>query len=105
MTDEEIVAYPTIRYRCVWCKKSWASRSVAEKHLLRCWYRPASRGCKTCAHFVPAEAHYGRDEPGGPEYCSVGISLDSPYGLRNILGQIQTEPKLNCPSWEGKADD
>lgn len=71
-----------------------------EKHLARCWYRPANRGCKTCIFFVPAEPYYSRDEPGGPEHCSKGISLDSPFGLRNIMGDLQTEPKTKCEEWE-----
>jgi hypothetical protein len=96
---EEIIEYVATRHRCAWCKKSWADRAGVEKHLKRCWYRPVNYGCKTCVHFVPTEAYYSREEPGGPEHCAVGIDLSSPFGLRNILGEVITEPKLNCPSW------
>lgn len=97
---DEIVEFVTTRHRCRWCKKSWGNRPGVEKHLARCWYRPANRGCKTCIFFVPAEPYYSRDEPGGPEHCSKGISLDSPFGLRNIMGDLQTEPKTKCEEWE-----
>lgn len=100
MADEEIVEFLAKRFRCTWCKKSWGAKPGVEKHLLVCWYRPANRGCKTCQHFVPAEPYYSRDEPGGPEYCGVGISLTSPYALRNIMGDLQTEPKILCGHWE-----
>lgn len=103
MTDtEEITEYVATRYRCTWCKKSWGSRTLVEKHQPRCWYRPTNAGCKTCKHFIPHETFYSRDEPSSPEHCDLGISLDSPHGLRNILGEIQTEPKINCPSWQGE---
>lgn len=100
--ESEIIEYVTTRHRCTWCRKSWGSRALVEKHLPRCWYRPANQGCKTCIHFVPTEPYYSRDEPGGPEHCAAGISLASPHGLRNILGDLQTEPKLHCTTWIAK---
>lgn len=100
MSDQDILEFQTVRYRCVWCKKSWGNRPGVEKHIPRCWYRPANQGCKTCVHFTPEERSVDRDDPIGPEYCGVGISLAHPYGLRNFLGNPTTEPKIGCEEWE-----
>ncbi len=63
-----------LRHKCPHCSRT-ASRPVrVREHMARCWYNPAARGCKTCAHF---EQDAGDAEIGlvGGESCAVGVSL------------------------------
>ena len=47
------IAYPTVRHRCEFCRKSYASVSVARKHEADCYRNPATASCPTCVHFQP----------------------------------------------------
>ena len=63
-----------LRHKCPHCPRT-ATRPVrVREHMARCWYNPAARGCKTCAHFEqdPGDAEIGLV---GGESCDVGVSL------------------------------
>lgn len=40
------------RYRCLWCRRTFAKKGYAEKHAAECARNPALRGCSTCQHFI-----------------------------------------------------
>lgn len=71
------------RYRCPHCVRSHSSRSGAVRHIARCWFNPDARGCKTCAHFEPADdacgctpgCNWGNSGQSIPEGCAVGVDL------------------------------
>lgn len=49
MTVEVVVQQ---RYRCPWCRRTYARRPYAAKHADQCSQNPALHGCSTCVHFV-----------------------------------------------------
>ena len=80
----------TTRYQCPHCRRTWAHRWPAEKHIDRCFKNPAARSCKTCALYEPREAaeHY-TGYPGCPESCGAGVSLTD--GLQVHCGHWERE--------------
>jgi len=37
-----------IRYKCDYCKKTYANKSAAKRHEWRCFFNPATKSCATC---------------------------------------------------------
>lgn len=87
-------AFTTTRHRCPFCRRSWAHRAAAARHVARCWLNPAARSCKTCAIFEPAHdacgcepgCNWGSPSGGVPDSCAAGVDLD---------GTVKTA----CPLW------
>jgi hypothetical protein len=79
------------RWRCPFCRQSRSSRPAARRHIARCWHNPASRSCKTCAHY--------EYEPDG-EYC-VGTPCDCNQGYEQCGKGVSFEAglKAGCPLW------
>jgi hypothetical protein len=77
------------RYMCPHCSRGHWSKATAVEHIARCWWNPDARGCKTCAHFSPAEAGPYREHPGFPEECEADEGHDLTAGLRTA-----------CAEWE-----
>jgi hypothetical protein len=64
------------RYRCPFCARSHSSRTRAVQHITRCWRNPAAHGCKTCAHYEPAEAgDWTIGDLGAAEGCGADVDL------------------------------
>ena len=63
------------RYRCPFCRRSFASRGYAAKHSADCVRNPVLHGCSTCEHFLrtPCCAEL-TDDCGckGKNVCKVG---------------------------------
>jgi hypothetical protein len=80
------------RWRCPFCRQSWAHKKAAAEHAGRCWRNPAARSCKTCAHYesVPTGEPCFPGQPcgcnDGYEACNAGVDLLE--GLRT-----------GCPLW------
>lgn len=105
-----LITYTATRYRCPHCRKSYAGRSTAERHIGRCFRNPERRTCVTCVHRILDEslgcakdeenwpccvecgngwAEYGDGSHGGYPTC------DCNAGRANYLNVL-------CPSWEAK---
>ena len=98
MTEPE--PFQTTRYRCTWCRRSWAAKRTCTEHIARCWFNPANRSCKTCEHFEPAYHGDPFTEGSTPEKCHAGVDL-----MRDVeLGTLYDRPllPLHCPKWERK---
>lgn len=88
-----VEAITTTRYRCPYCRRSWAHKAASVKHIERCWWNPTAQSCKTCVLYVPANDHCNRpgcDACGNDEQCMANIDL------RPTL-------PVGCPKWEAKA--
>jgi hypothetical protein len=81
----EIETFDQTRFRCPSCRKSWAQRSRVVEHVRNgCVSDPATRACKTCAH-------WDRGEMGNWRACAIG---KLPHG------QDWIEPwTKNCEWW------
>ena len=77
------------RHQCPHCRRTWAKRAAAERHVARCWRNPENRSCKTCAHLMPAEEGPYPEHPGWPEECSKGRELPDESGV----------PLTGCSLW------
>jgi len=85
---QEVETYKTQRHRCPHCRRSFANRTYAVKHIGWCQKRQANHGCKTCAYFQDEEPEsMDRVYPGCPESCGEGEDLST--GLRT-----------HCLKWE-----
>lgn len=90
------VAVIVRRFRCPFCNRSRAAKKTVQDHIARCWLNPATRACKTCAHFT--------SEPDGG-YC-LGTPCDCNRGYQQCEagvsdvedGKIQAQ----CPLWQAK---
>lgn len=64
------------RHKCPHCPRT-ASRPVrVREHMERCWFNPATRGCKTCKHH---DFEYGEPDVGlhgDGDVCDQGVNLD-----------------------------
>ncbi|BBB01048.1 hypothetical protein RVR_8282 [Actinacidiphila reveromycinica] len=83
------VILQVVRYRCPFCTRSRAKKTVTEQHIARCWHNPEVRSCKTCVHYEPAEEGPYPEHPGWPESC--GAEHDITAGIAT-----------GCPQWEAK---
>jgi hypothetical protein len=118
------------RYACPSCARTASSKSRAREHIARCWLDPANRGCKTCAHFRPADsADFETGYPGFPEICDVGVDLSGhprcstcsgvgfyPAGMDvggpcvdcdndpDLRDEVKPGPIVHCPEWESSAE-
>jgi hypothetical protein len=85
------------RWRCPFCRRTWAHKKAATGHVGRCWRSPGARSCKTCAHFesVP-DGDYCLGTPcncnQGYEACHAGVDL-----LEGL--------KAGCPLWALRGPD
>lgn len=89
--DREPIPVQVTRYRCPSCSRTMASRSSIRKHINRCWWDPANRGCKTCLHFERERccgnaAFYGCVGCPTGDTCNAGVDI--------------TGPIVNCEAWE-----
>lgn len=79
----EVMLFPTVRHQCSACKKSWAQKGSAVRHIEHgCVSDPDVRACKTCVAYE------------GPGECAKDAL---PNGL-----DWQEPWTKNCPSWEAK---
>jgi hypothetical protein len=86
-----IVERRVTRFLCPFCRRGHSARKAAERHVVRCFRNPAVGGCKTCAHFSPAErpdlySSSHNYHEGAPEGCDEGVDLTA--GLQR-----------NCAVW------
>jgi hypothetical protein len=72
------MAHKITKYQCDFCRKSFASKSYAEKHELTCFENVKSKSCITCSNFSVYEYDI-------PRHCAVE---------KNLKLRLQTE----CPS-------
>lgn len=79
------------RYQCPACRYRRATKKLVAEHMARCWYRPANRTCKTCAHFSIDRADY---ETGAPEviWC----------GAKSVELDYLQIPVVGCPLWRDR---
>lgn len=80
------------RWRCPHCGRSRANRADAARHMARCWYNPAARACKTCAHYEIDESEPDVGYVGQGDVCNQKLNdeyIDLRPGLVN-----------GCPFWE-----
>lgn len=81
MTAPVLIEFVTTRFRCPFCRRPYAQRAAATRHLAQCFSNPAVRSCKTCVHQnaqtlcdVGALEDYGW-------YCpTCGEELDQQHG-------------------------
>ena len=75
------------RYRCPSCRKSWSSRTRADRHIADGCHRDLSvRACSTCKHDNRGENDY----PPSPAGCDLGVRPEHEHIIRN------------CEKWEAK---
>lgn len=86
--------YQAIRHRCDFCRRSYASKSGANRHESRCWQNPATASCPTCAHYSPPEW------PGLGE-CAVGVGKYAHSNDPADEGRYEWE--CQCPEWKARA--
>ncbi|GAA4085144.1 hypothetical protein [Actinomadura miaoliensis] len=77
----EPIAITVTRYLCPYCRRGHSKKAAAARHIARCWWSPAAKGCKTCALYEPeiterdtgyrAREHCGAE--GGPDLAAGGI--------------------------------
>lgn len=89
MSAPEKVMMP--RYRCVHCRRSWANRATAVQHSQRCWFDPANRACKTCAHF---QRGFNELEGGYVENDSCAVEV--PLPTDEVLGHVRQTLAVHC---------
>lgn len=78
------------RHQCPHCRRTWAKRPAAERHVARCFRNSAARACKTCALYEPGEPDdWISGYPGCRESCGAGHNLSDDRGLR-----------VHCADWE-----
>jgi hypothetical protein len=83
VVSREPIPVRVIRYGCPSCGRRASSRSRAGEHMARCWWDPANRACKTCAHFRPEEdacgcvpsCNWGNSGQSVHEHCAKGVDL------------------------------
>jgi hypothetical protein len=111
----EPIPYTTTRYRCPHCRKSWAHKATATKHLPLCFSDPERHTCKTCVHDVPASGGWdpetGHDDY-EPRHCAEGLAQgpsciacgehpDAPSDCWHQRGATR-QLRVLCPAWEAK---
>jgi hypothetical protein len=87
------------RYFCEFCKrKSAATPKPIQGHERTCWWNPARRACKTCAHYEREEdwipGRYG-DVHEISEWCAAfeqNVDRDHGWGIVH-----------DCPRWTARA--
>lgn len=107
------IAFATTRHRCPYCRKSWAHKATAAKHMTVCFADPERRTCKTCAHDVAPvftapddyeERHCAKGLDQGPSCIGCGehpeaCGCDIGYRTRPA-----TQLRVLCPAWEVSRD-
>ena len=86
-------AYDTTRYRCEYCRKSYARKGSAAAHEAECHRNPAVRACTTCKHFTPD----------GPWHPFNECAVDGFLTMRDYDGTGQGPLdcfEKHCPMWE-----
>jgi hypothetical protein len=92
------------RYRCPHCRKSYAHRATAHRHMVRCFRNPAVRSCKTCRHFGLSDEGYECDMDvleAGPMCSQCGLGLDhngecaNGHADKPLYGM-----RVQCDEWE-----
>lgn len=89
MTEPEKVMMP--RWRCTFCRRSWASRRSANAHAARCWFDPANRGCGTC---VNHERNLS-----GVEHCKAGEQLPVIERFDRVIPVLAINCSSHLPSY------
>lgn len=86
-----VESYGTTRYRCTCCRKSWQSKTRADRHVaIGCLWDTEHRACPTCA-FDERGYPGSYDEPGCEPYCAIDARQE---GERWVL---------HCPEWKPRA--
>ena len=86
-----MIKYPTIRYRCDHCRKSYARKGACATHEAECHHDPNVRACTTCIHFARG-VHY-------PNSCAVdAFPVHDGWDGREQL----TDFVRHCTEWETK---
>lgn len=82
--------YETTRYRCDFCRRSYAAKSKANKHEAACWHNPASHSCFTCTHYHPEN---------WPKvaFCALGVTGWAYSSDPDDNGAYQMETQ--CDAW------
>lgn len=100
----EPIAFATTRHRCPYCRRSWAHKATAIKHMALCFADPERRTCKTCDHQERGEYGWACElghEP-GPSCPVCGEHPDSPkcphYNVKPA-----TQLRVLCVDWEAKS--
>jgi hypothetical protein len=111
----EPIAFVTMRHRCPHCRRSYAHKATAVRHMSLCFADPARRTCKTCKHDVPAEGghdlHVNDYEPRhcaegmeqGPSCVECGEHPDAPSACWHGQYRPTTTLRVLCPLWEAKS--
>ena len=80
------------RYQCLYCRRSFASKSYAMGHAKQCGRNPDVRACLTCAHYVRTPC------------CDVGSDNCGCMGRSDcradaFVSQQEDYTDSDCPSW------
>lgn len=85
------IAIKVLRFQCPFCRRSWAHKSAAERHVGRCWLDPQNRACKTCRNHQPPH-------DGGPcvagRPCPCNIVDEECYAGHDLSEGVRSGPRL-----------
>ena len=104
------VRIEVVRWRCPHCRRSWAAKASARRHMTRCHRDPARRACSTCRHFTPTPCcDTPSDECGcnGLNACAVGAFETWRFNDHDTHAPDPdgwwlhvVDWRTDCPSWE-----
>jgi hypothetical protein len=83
-----------IKHQCLFCTKSWVSKTRAEEHEAKCLYNPAVKSCSTCK--------YAWDKRSDDFYIPEDIPW-CVYFEKEIY--VKRNPISNCPVWLSREED
>lgn len=89
-----MIEYPTTRYRCEHCRKSYARKGACASHEAECHYDPAVRACTTCAHFTRA----GGNSFGSNDCAVDAFPVHDGWDGRELLADFTR----HCTEWVAK---
>lgn len=88
--DIHVEAYETTRYRCPFCRKTWAKQSTCYGHIQAgCHKDPRSATCATCKFLMDDDNGHWDSNPG----CALGCGR---FAHRRV------DRPRNCPLWQPK---
>lgn len=97
-------SFTQVRWRCQWCRKSFASKNYAGAHERACHHNPASRACTTCRHLerpccAGPNPHCGCD---GLNTCAVDAFHAGEHPETTDAKFIDW--RRQCPMWATKKE-